>query len=153
MTRRVLKKVYTKLNFLWRQSDNLNYSSRRLLRNPFHVHYLKTVVELHSSTLRSTESQFILLKWAGLYDHEVGALSKRAICNLLLKTLLRRGYQCASMCIPNVHPTSVWVWMHIWYPLLSKVFKSKLKITQNKCIRFCLELQPRGHINLLISVK
>ena len=31
--RRVLKKINTKLNFLWRQSNYLNYSSRRLLCN------------------------------------------------------------------------------------------------------------------------
>ena len=33
MARRVLKKLNTKLNFLWRQSDYLNYSPRRLLFN------------------------------------------------------------------------------------------------------------------------
>ena len=33
MTRRVLKKINTKLNFLWRQINHLNYSSRRLLCN------------------------------------------------------------------------------------------------------------------------
>ena len=31
MACRVLKKINTKLNFLWRQSNYLNYSSRRLL--------------------------------------------------------------------------------------------------------------------------
>ena len=34
-----------------------------------------------------------------------------------------------------------------WYPLLSKALKTKLQIAQNKCIRFCLELPPRGHIS------
>ena len=33
MARRVLKKINTKLDFLWRQSNYLNYSSRRLLCN------------------------------------------------------------------------------------------------------------------------
>ena len=33
MARRVIKKINTKLNFLWRQSNYLNYSSRRLLCN------------------------------------------------------------------------------------------------------------------------
>ena len=33
MARRVLKKINTKLSFLWRQSNYLNYSSRRLLCN------------------------------------------------------------------------------------------------------------------------
>ena len=33
MARRVLKKINTKLNFLWGQSNYLNYLSRRLLCN------------------------------------------------------------------------------------------------------------------------
>ena len=33
MGRRVLKKINTKLNFLWRQSNYLNYLPRRLLCN------------------------------------------------------------------------------------------------------------------------
>ena len=42
MARRVLKKINTKLNLLWRQSNYLNYSSRGLLRNSLtqpHVDY------------------------------------------------------------------------------------------------------------------
>ena len=35
-----------------------------------------------------------------------------------------------------------------WYSLLSKALKAKLQIAQNKCIRFCLELPPRGHVSL-----
>ena len=31
--------------------------------------------------------------------------------------------------------------------LLSKALKTKFQIAQNKYIRFCLELPPRGHIN------
>ena len=78
--RRVLKKINTKLNFLWRQSNYLNYSSRRLL------------------------------------------------CNALMQ--LHVDFGCRS-----------------WYLLLSKALKTKLQIAQNKCIRFCLELPSRGHIN------
>ena len=80
MARRVLEKINTKLNFLWRQSNYLNYSSRRLL------------------------------------------------CNALIQPHFDCG--CTS-----------------WYPLLSKALKTKLQIAQNKCIRFCLELPPRGHIS------
>ena len=35
MAHRVLKKINTKLHFLWRQRNYLNYSSRRLLCNAF----------------------------------------------------------------------------------------------------------------------
>ena len=80
MPRKVLKKINTKLNFLLRQSNYLNYSSRRLL------------------------------------------------CNALIQPHF--DYGCTS-----------------WYPLLSKALKTKLQIAQNKCIRFCLELPPQGHIS------
>ena len=80
MACRALRKINTKLNFLWRQSNYLNYSTRRLL------------------------------------------------CNALLQSHF--DYGCTS-----------------WYPLLSKVLKTKLQIAQNKCIHFCLELLPRGHIS------
>ena len=80
MPRKVLKKINTKLNFLLRQSNYLNYSSRRLL------------------------------------------------CNALIQPHF--NYGCTS-----------------WYPLLSKVLKTKLQTVQNKCISFCLELPPRGDIS------
>ena len=80
MARRVLKKINTKLNFLWRRSNYLIYSSRRLL------------------------------------------------CNALIQPHV--DYECTS-----------------WYPHLSKALKTKLQIAQNKCICFCLELPPHGHIS------
>ena len=33
-----------------------------------------------------------------------------------------------------------------WYPNLMETLKSKLQILQNKCIRFCLNLNNRAHI-------
>ena len=80
LARRVLKKINNKLNFLWKQSNYLNYSSIRLL------------------------------------------------CNALIQPYF--DYECTS-----------------WYPLVSKLLKTKLKIVQNKCIRFCFKLPLRGHIN------
>ena len=80
LARRVLKTINTELNFLWRQSNYLNYLLGRLL------------------------------------------------CNALIQPHF--DYGCTS-----------------WYPLLSKALKTKLQIAQNKCIRFCLELPPRGHIS------
>ena len=80
MACRVLAKINIKLNFLWRHSNYLNYSSRRFL------------------------------------------------CNALVQ--LPFEYGCTS-----------------WYPVLSKILKTKLQIAQNKCICFYLELPPRSHIN------
>ena len=36
----------------------------------------------------------------------------------------------------------------IWYPNLNNRLKSKLQILQNKCIRFCLNLDSKTHIGL-----
>ena len=58
-------------------SEGINISFRQ--DSAIRFQYLKTVVEVHSSTLRSTGSQFIFLKWDGLYEHEAGAPSKN-IC-------------------------------------------------------------------------
>ena len=33
-----------------------------------------------------------------------------------------------------------------WYPLISQKIRNKLQVPQNKCIRFCLKLNPRQHI-------
>ena len=35
-----------------------------------------------------------------------------------------------------------------WFLLFKKNLKQKLQKAQNKCIRFCLSLPPRSHINL-----
>ena len=35
---------------------------------------------------------------------------------------------------------------YIWYPNLNKKYKSKLQLLQNKCIRFCLQMDNREHI-------
>ena len=48
----------------------------------------------------------------------------RILCNALIQP--RFDYACTA-CYPN----------------LSKKLKDKLQVTQNKCIRFCLELQSR----------
>ena len=52
--------------------------------------------------------------------------SRRLSCNALIQRHF--DYGCTS-----------------WYPLMSKALNTKLQITQNKCIRFCMELPSRGH--------
>ena len=55
---------------------------------------------------------------------------KRLLCNPLIQPLF--DYGCTS-----------------WYPLLSKAFKKRFQIAQNKCIRYCLDLPPRSHISAI----
>ena len=61
-------------------------------------------------------------------------LSGRLLCNDFIQSHF--DYGCTS-----------------WYPLLSKTLKTKLQIAQDKWICFCLELQPRGHVNTYHSKK
>ena len=49
---------------------------------------------------------------------------KRLLCNALIQ--LHFDYGCTP-----------------WYPLLNKAFKKRFQTTQNKCIRYCLDLPSR----------
>ena len=52
---------------------------------------------------------------------------RRMLCNALMQPHF--DYACSA-----------------WYPNLNKKFKRKIQIAQNKCIRFCLSMDNRGHI-------
>ena len=54
---------------------------------------------------------------------------KRLLCNAIIQ--LHFDYACST-----------------WYPNLNKKLKSKLHTIQNKCIRFCLQLDSRSHIGI-----
>ena len=57
------------------------------------------------------------------------ALYEKLLCNAVTQPHL--DYGCSA-----------------WYPNLNKKFKSKLKTIQNKCIRFCLQVDSRSHIRI-----
>ena len=62
--------------------------------------------------------------------------------NRLLSQPLR-GLFCNNLMQPHFgHSCSA------WYPNLNNRLKSKLQILQNKCIRFCLNLDSKTHIGL-----
>ena len=52
---------------------------------------------------------------------------RRLLCNALIQPHF--DYACAA-----------------WYPNLNKKYKNKLQVLQNKCIRFCLQLDNIEHI-------
>ena len=52
---------------------------------------------------------------------------RRLLCNALIQPHF--DYACAA-----------------WYPNLNKKYKNKLQVLQNKCIRFCLQLDNKEHI-------
>ena len=59
-----------------------------------------------------------------LFDYS----SRRLLCHALIQPHF--DYGCTS-----------------WYPLLSKTLKTNLRIVQNNCIRYYLELPSPGHTN------
>ena len=54
---------------------------------------------------------------------------KRLLCSAIIKPHF--GYACPA-----------------WYPYLNKEFKGKMQTIQNKCIRFCLQLDSRSHTRI-----
>ena len=59
----------------------------------------------------------------------LGFSLRRLLCNALIQPHF--DYACAA-----------------WYPNLNKRFVKKIKICQNKCIRFCLKLKNRDHVGV-----
>ena len=53
---------------------------------------------------------------------------RKLLCNVLIQS--RFDYGCSS-----------------WFPHLKKNLKLKLRKAENKCIRFCLNLPPKPHID------
>ena len=52
-----------------------------------------------------------------------------------------RRMLCNSLIQPHFDYAST-----VWYPNLKKCLKKKLQVTQNKCIRFCLQSKNRSHV-------
>ena len=61
--------------------------------------------------------------------------------NKLLTPALRR-LLCNALIQPHFDYTS-----SAWYPNLTQKMKNKIQITQNKCIRYCLQLDKMTHIS------
>ena len=57
---------------------------------------------------------------------------RRLLCNTLIQPHF--DYACSA-----------------WYPNLSKKLKNRIQTSQNKCIRFCLQLDKMSHIKQLIG--
>ena len=49
---------------------------------------------------------------------------------------------CNALIQPHIHYAS-----SAWYPNLTQNMKNKIQITQNKCIRYCLQLDKMTHIS------
>ena len=61
--------------------------------------------------------------------------------NRFLSKDLRRRLLCNALIQPHFDYAFA-----AWYPTLNKKYRNKLKALQNKCIRFCFQLDNRDHI-------
>ena len=55
-----------------------------------------------------------------------------ALCRLLCNALIQPHFDYA---------------LSAWYPNLTQKMKSEIQITQNKCIRYCLQLENMTHVS------
>ena len=60
------------------------------------------------------------------------------LCRLLCNALIQPHYGCAC---------------RAWYPYLNKRLSKKIQTSQNKCIRYCLNLDNRVHVGIDESIK
>ena len=85
--------------------------------------------------------QEMLLLWRLLTKSIVGYFSSTEKIDIYCR--IWKGWLCNAIIQPHFHYAC-----SAWYPNLNKKFKSKLKTIQNKCIRFCLQLNIRSHIGI-----
>ena len=85
--------------------------------------------------------QEMLLLWRLLTKSIVGYFSSTEKIDIYCR--IWKGWLCNAIIQPHFHDAC-----SAWYPNLNKKFKSKLKTIQNKCIRFCLQLNIRSHIGI-----
>ena len=63
--------------------------------------------------------------------------------NKFLSPQLRRLLPCNAFIQPHFDYAC-----SVWYPNLNKKFKTKLQTLQNKCVRFCLQLDNKAHVGI-----
>ena len=110
---------------------NISYQNTKIIQKN-EVKYLGVVLDknLKCDSMVKNVSTKVSNKLCFLYrkqkylDKDV----RRLLCNALIQK--HYDYACSS-----------------WYPLLTKTLKKRLQVTQNKCIRFCLNLNNRVRID------
>ena len=65
------------------------------------------------------------------YLHSKNKILTPALRRLLCNALIQPHFDCASSA---------------WYPNLTQKMKNKIQITQNKCIRYCLQLEKWSYV-------
>ena len=102
------------------------------------IHSIQIPKNLHKR-YSSLLGEFMALKVVNKINHRLKFLYRKnrylmpflkwLLCNALIQP--RFDYACSA-----------------WYPNLKKKFKSKLQTVQNKCIRYCHQLDNKSHIGM-----
>ena len=114
-----------------------NVSSLEIKYGEIHIKQYHTVTYLGCLLDETLSGESMALKVINKINSRLRFLYRK---NRFLSPPLRR-LLCNSLIQPHFDYAC-----SAWYPNLNKRLKSKLQILQNKCIRFCLNLNNRAHI-------
>ena len=128
---------------------NCQFISVKIKQNQFFLLGLKPPAKLRISFQDHLIKKYNCVKYLGCFlDYNLnGETIARKVFNKIngkLKCLYRQATflnpTCKRLlCTVLIHPHFDYGCIS-WYPLLSKVFKKRFQITQNECIRYCLDL-------------
>ena len=119
--------------FTTKNKNNLNLKYNNInIKQYSRVTYLGCILDEtlsgESMALHVLNKLNIRLKFLHRKNELLSKPMRRLLCNALIQPHF--DYACSS-----------------WYINLNKSFKAKLQVMQNKCIRFCLKLGKRTHID------
>ena len=130
------------------KTKSILFASKSKIRkgNQLKINYMNIEIKQHSHisylgcVLDETLSgEPMALKMINKINSKLRFLYRK---NKFLTPFLRR-----MLCNALVQPHFDYACM-AWYPKLTQSLKNKIQIMQNKCIRFCLQLNQRNHIGL-----
>ena len=115
-------KLEKQFNIFYRGLRIQQYSSVTYLYRILDEAMTGEVIALFVTKKKNSELKFLCRK-----ELFLSKFLRRMLCNAIIQPHF--DYACTS-----------------WYVNLSKKLKNKLQVTQNKCIRFCLQKHGRAHI-------
>ena len=134
-------------------SVNFGDKTKSILFSP--KHRSKAIEQIDISYKAVNIKQYSKLTYLGCTSDEYLALKSMAIqvCTKITSKLnflyrksrflwkVLRRFLCNALIQPHFDYAFA-----AWYPNLNQKYRNKLHVSQNKCIRFCLQLDNRGHI-------
>ena len=126
--------LFTSKNKKGKYGNNLNINYRNIeIKQYSNVSYLGCILE---DTL---SGENMALKIVKKVNSRIRFLYRKG---KFLSPPLRR-----MLCNALIHPHYDYAYL-VWYSKLTQALKNKIQVMQNKCLRFCLQLNPLDHIGL-----